>query len=221
MRNLQIVAWYFIMTIRMALAALVILVGLQTPSDHRPSDPFAADTIAVYEGPLVTIWNNLREQLDRDDLAIASCAEKDTNDCTTASRLMHVVDEARQYQGKAVFGHVNRSINLVIKPALGSWAGALETLKLGSGDCKGYSIAKYVALLKAGVSPTRIRLLIVHDRLHHEDHMLLGAFDDGHWFLLDNRTMVLLEDTDRDAYAPMFVLDDTGVRRYVTPVPGS
>jgi hypothetical protein len=52
---------------------------------------------------------------------------------------------ARQYEGKAVLGHLNRSINLMIKAAPGSGTGPLEAITMKNGDCKSYSIAKYAA----------------------------------------------------------------------------
>lgn len=128
---------------------------------------------------------------------------------------MDVVDDARQYRGRALIGHLNRSVNLMIKPSAGDWTSALDILKLGSGDCKDYSIAKYAALLRAGISATRIRLVIVHNIARKEDHMVVGVYDDGQWLLLDNLTMTLVKDGDRKGYVPLYVLDETGVRRYI------
>ena len=134
---------------------------------------------------------------------------------------MDAVDDARQYQGKAMIGRLNRSINLMIKPSAGSWKSALDILKSDSGDCKNYSITKYAALLRAGISPANIRVIIVHNNAGKEDHMVVSVYDDGHWLLLDNLTMMLVNDTDKKAYVPMYVLDETGVRRYVPSIPSS
>jgi hypothetical protein len=45
--------------------------------------------------------------------------------------------------GEALLGHLNRSINLMIKAAPGDWTGPLEAITMRNGDCKSYSIAKY------------------------------------------------------------------------------
>jgi hypothetical protein len=51
--------------------------------------------------------------------------------------------------------------------------------------------------------------------------MVVSVYDDGQWLLLDNLTMRLVKDTDRKSYVPMYVLDETGVRRYISWVRGS
>ena len=88
-------------------------------------------------------------------------------------------------------------------------------LSFADGDCKDYSIAKFFALREAGVSPERLRLVIVHNRRRSEDHMVVAVFDEDAWFILDNATMILATDSeDATRYIPLFLLDDAGVRRY-------
>ena len=117
-------------------------------------------------------------------------------------------------EGKAVLGHLNRSINLAIKPVPGHWTDALEPMKLGNGDCKAYSIAKYVGALQAGVPPDHVRGVIVHNKRQHEDHMITAVYEDDQWFILDNLTMLLLRDWETRDYEPLAVLDHRGVRHY-------
>ena len=202
------------------LAALIsVLISLAgtgaAVATDRPGAPFGGNTVTEFPDPLVKSWHWLREQIRLDDLIVSTCIGNETDDCIAAKKLTDVVDDARQYQGRAMIGHINRSINLMIRPAAGHWMSALDVLKLGSGDCKDYSVAKYTALLRAGISPDRIRLVIVHNNPRRENHMVVSVYDDGHWLLLDNLTMLLVEDTDRKGYLPMFELDETGVRRYI------
>src|SRR5271169_4358819 len=121
-------------------AALMTLastsIGAALPND-RPGDPFGETTVREFAPePLAKIWHILREQIQLDDLIVSSCADTETDECVAARKLTDVVDDARQYQGRAIIGHINRSINLMIKPSPGGWTSALDTLKLGSGDCK-------------------------------------------------------------------------------------
>jgi predicted transglutaminase-like cysteine proteinase len=51
--------------------------------------------------------------------------------------------------GQALIAHINRAINLLIRPAPGAWVGALEVLTFADGDCKDYSIAKFFTLHEA------------------------------------------------------------------------
>ena len=189
---------------------LAFVVGFAGPTyADEPNDPFGKNTIEVNEGSLETIWKSVRQQLLNERLQIAFCIE-----CPEVAELRSIVKEARQNEGKALLGHLNRSINLMIKLKSGDWVGALEAMQSRSGDCKSYSIAKYVAALEAGIPSSRIRLVIVHNRRRHQDHMVAAIYDKEQWLILDNLTMLVLRDSEKTDYEPMFVLDDTGVRRY-------
>jgi predicted transglutaminase-like cysteine proteinase len=102
-----------------------------------------------------------RAQLVADTEAIAGCLADRVPDCAAAATLLDIVTEAKRYQGKALIAHINRAINLLIRPTPGAWVGALEVLRFADGDCKDYSIAKFFALHEAGVPPERVRLVIV------------------------------------------------------------
>ncbi len=157
----------------------------------------------------------MRAQLSADDEGVAACLADGVPDCSAAAKLLDIVTEAKGYQGKALFAHINRAINLLIRPAPGAWVGALEILRFADGDCKDYSIAKYFALRELGLAPNRVELLIVRNRRRPEDHMVVAAYDEESWFILDNATMAVLTDIEDAAlYAPLFVLDEAGVRRY-------
>src|SRR5271166_1313007 len=145
-----------------------------------------------------------------------SCIEFSNTPCPEVSTLIKIVEEARQNQGKALLGHINRSINLLIKAAPGDWTGPLEAITMRNGDCKSYSIAKYAAVRAAGISPDHVRLVIVHNKRNNEDHMVAAVYQDGEWLILDNLTNLLLRDLEKRDYEPTAVLDYTGVRRYLS-----
>ena len=85
-----------------------------------------------------------------------------------------------------------------------------------TGDCKSYSLAKYAAAQEVGISRDQVRLVIVHQRAHGEDHMVVAVHQDGEWFILDNLTNVLRRDWEKADYEPLAVLDYKGVRRYLS-----
>ncbi len=207
----------------MRLALLVVLfgfaAGLAVPTypEGRPSDPFGGATLEAAElNPgLAETWRVLREQLYLDNLRISACVEFSKVACPPVSKLLEVVEEARQQQGKALLGHLNRSINLTIHPVPGDWTTALDAFERGMGDCKVYSVAKYVALLWAGIPIERLRLVIVYNRHRSVEHMIVTVYQDHDWLILDNLTMALVKDIEQKNYEPMFVLDDMGVRSYI------
>src|SRR5438067_221299 len=122
---------------------------------------------------------------------------------------------------RALHGEMNREINIAIRPmrdldqygVLDVWTSPLATLAAGAADCEDYAIAKYVALRETGVDERDLRLLVVRDTKLGEEHAVVAARLDGHWLVLDNRRLVLLEDMQLAQYVPMFEIDGGGVKR--------
>ena len=99
----------------------------------------------------------------------------------------------------------------MIKAAPGDWTGPLDAIKMKNGDCKSYSIAKYAAVRATGFSPDHVRAVIVHNRRHNEDHMVVAVFQTEQWLILDNLTNVILLDSEKRDYEPTAILDYMGV----------
>ena len=207
------------MRIAVFITVVAVVVGFATTisADDRPSDPFGNHTTGLNnKSQLFAIWESLRDQVVLDKAHFHACIEASNESCPEVSTLMKIVDEARQNQGKALLGHLNRSINLLIKAAPGNWTGPLEAITMKNGDCKAYSIAKYAAARAAGISPDLVRLVIVHSRQHNWDHMVAAVHQDEEWLILDNLTNLLLRDSEKTDYEPTAILDYTGVRRYLS-----
>jgi predicted transglutaminase-like cysteine proteinase len=144
-----------------------------------------------------------------------------------ALQFLAIVDTARAREGRARLGEINRAINLAIRPMsdlaqygeIDVWSSPLVTFTHGAGDCEDYAIAKFVALRQAGIAPEDLRIVIMRDTIRGEDHAVAAARLDGHWLMLDNRRMAMVEDGDVRNYRPLFVIDQSGVMRYVdTPL---
>ena len=207
------------MPIAVLATAVAIIVGFAASAcaDDRPSDPFGSNTFELNsDAPLFPIWEFLRSEMVLDNLEARFCLNSSGIPCPGVSTLVKIVEEARQNQGKALLGHLNRSINLLIKAAPGEWTGPLEAIAMANGDCKSYSIAKYAAARMAGISPGHVRLVIVHNQRRSEDHMVAVVHQDGEWVILDNLTNLLLRDSDQKDYEPTAVMDYIGVRSYLS-----
>jgi hypothetical protein len=59
-----------------------------------------------------------------------------------------------------------------------------------------------------------LRIVIMRDTIHGEDHAVAAARLDGHWLTLDNRRMAMVEDADVRNYRPLFVIDQHGIMQY-------
>jgi predicted transglutaminase-like cysteine proteinase len=188
------------------------------------AEPFGLDAVAVTRGGVFDKWNGVVAEIRTEREVLARCREV-TLVCPPAARkFLAIVAEGREHQGRARIGLVNRAINLAIQPmsdlaqwgVADRWSAPLATLTTGRGDCEDYAIAKYVALQEAGVADDDLRLVIVHDLAIGQDHALVTARLDGKWMVLDNRRLVLLEDTDVPGVLPLFALDQGGVKEFAT-----
>jgi len=191
---------------------------LSVPSnaDDRPSDPFGNHTAELNEDvPMAKMWDLLRYKMVIEKDYFRKCQDT-KGDCPSIPELVQRLDEVRHYQGKALLGHLNMSVNLMIKPAPSNWTTPLEAITMRHGDCKAYSMAKYAGAQELGVPADHVRLVIVHIPRRSEDHMITAVYLEGEWFLLDNLTNFLVTDSERTDYEPLAVLDYRGARRYLS-----
>jgi predicted transglutaminase-like cysteine proteinase len=191
---------------------------------RKSAEPFGVFAFRLSGGGLWEKWLGVERKLDDERVQLALC-DGDRERCVSpaALQLLAIVDNARAREGRARLGEINRAINLAIRPmsdlaqhgAIDVWSPPLVTFTSGAGDCEDYAIAKFVALRLAGVSPDDLRVVIMHDTIRDEDHAVAAARLDGHWLMLDNRRMAMVEDADVRNYRPLFVIDQYGVIQYV------
>jgi predicted transglutaminase-like cysteine proteinase len=193
----------------------------------RSSEPFGLSAMALADGSLHGKWLGLQRRLDDDMVQLALC-EGDREGCVSpaALKLLAIVDTARERNGRAKPGEINRAINLSIRAVSDEaqygetdvWASPLATFDRGAGDCEDYAIAKFAALRLAGIAADDLRIVIMRDTVRGEDHAVAAIRLDGRWLTLDNRRMAMIEDADIRNYRPTFVMDRDGIRRYA-PAP--
>jgi predicted transglutaminase-like cysteine proteinase len=220
--------------------AVVALYGSQTAAYPFPSaisqtksavsEPFGAMALTADEGELSRKWRTVQQQIMIEAQILTLC-RSDPATCRSGApaRFLAIVAAGQVRSGRTRLGEINRAINLAIRSmsdiaqygVADRWNSPLLTLAAGAGDCEDYAIAKYVALREAGSAKEDVRLLIVHDNKLRQDHAVVAARLDGHWLLLDNRRMVMVEDTEARQYQPLFEIDDQGVRTLIVPTPGS
>jgi predicted transglutaminase-like cysteine proteinase len=190
---------------------------------RKSAEPFGLFASRLSGGGLREKWLGIERKLDDERVQLALC-DGDRGRCVSpaALKFLAIVDNARIREGRARLGEVNRAINLAIRPLsdmaqhgqIDVWSSPLDTFATGAGDCEDYAIAKFVALRMAGVSPDDLRIVVMRDTVHGEDHAVAMARLDDRWLTLDNRRMAMVEDTDLRNYRPLFVIDDRGVMKY-------
>ncbi|MCK1712829.1 MULTISPECIES: transglutaminase-like cysteine peptidase [unclassified Bradyrhizobium] len=187
---------------------------------RKSAEPFGVFAFAISTGSLQRKWFALKEKLDGDMVQLALC-DGDRDNCASpaALKLLAIVDQARTRDGRARLGETNRAINLAIRAASDGaddvWNSPLATFQRGAGDCEDYAVAKLAALRLAGVAAEDLRIVVVRDTRAGEEHAVAAAKLDGHWLMLDNRRMAMVEDDDARSYRPLFVLYRSAVMKYV------
>ena len=195
---------------------------------EKSAEPFGLFASPLSEGGLREKWLDVERRLDDERVQLALC-DGDRERCVSpaALRFLAIVDNAKALEGRARLGEINRAINLAIRPmsdlaqygAIDVWSSPLVTFATGAGDCEDYAIAKFVALRHAGISPDDLRIVIMRDTIGGEDHAVAAARLDGHWLMLDNRRMAMIDDAHVSNTLPTFVIDQYRVMQYVdTPL---
>jgi predicted transglutaminase-like cysteine proteinase len=186
--------------------------------------PFGLATSPVSAGNVYDKWSALKRKLDDERVQLALC-DGDRGDCVSEAALqfLTIVDSGRAREGRARLGEINRAVNLAIRATsdlaeygeIDVWSSPLATFTHRAGDCEDYAIAKFVALRQAGVPASDLRIIIMRDIFHGEDHAVTAARLDGHWLMLDNRRMAMVEDSNVRNFRPLFEMDENGLRKYV------
>jgi predicted transglutaminase-like cysteine proteinase len=184
---------------------------------HQSSEaePFGLPTTTMSAGPFVTMWTIMQSDIRADREVLMRCHEG--AECSAAAQnFLAIIADGRKHTGRARIGVVNRSINLTIHPVSENyWITPLETFAMSRGDCKQYAIAKYAALIEAGISENDVRLVIVRDLVNNANHAVVAARLNGDWIVVDNRSMALTQDIEMRGVIPLLVFDRDGVKQFV------
>ena len=200
------------------------LASLPPPSAQQPPsrEPFDELAVPVASGDVPDRWHLIQTEIAADVSVLDRCLAG--QECPAAARaFLDIVAQGRGRNGVARIGQINQAVNLAVVPTSDMrqwgvsdhWSSPLETLTLRRGDCEDYAIAKYVALIEAGVAKEDVRIIIVHDRFPQEDHAVVAARVAGAWLILDNRSHALIPPGKLRGATPLFVLDDSGARIFV------
>lgn len=191
------------------------------------AEPFGLATMPWFAGDIITKWAGVQAEIRTERDVLARCRDN-ADDCPPAAqKFLAIVASGQVQRGRARIGAINRAVNLAIRPmsdlkqwgVADRWSPPLETFATGYGDCEDYAIAKFVALIEAGVAPEDVRLVVVRDLAVRDGHAVAAVRIDGNWVVLDNRWLALVDDDAMQRMVPLFVLDGSGVRAYLRTPP--
>ena len=196
------------------------------PPTEAPAaaEPFGLAAVPVVSGQILTKWSGVEADIRSDNEVLDRCRANEEQCPAAARNFLAIIAEGRAQSGRARIGVINRAINFAIRPMSDlaqwgvpdRWSSPLETFSTGRGDCEDYAIAKYVALMQAGIAAEDLRLVIVHDLAVGENHAVVAVRFDDEWFVLDNRWLTLVADVEVPRTVPLFVLDHDGVKEFAS-----
>jgi predicted transglutaminase-like cysteine proteinase len=198
----------------------LLLLGLTAQAEFN--EPFDRLTVAAPEGQLSANWRTLQSTMQSEQVIIARCRAKPQS-CTSPAALqfISIVKEGAEHHGLAQIGRINRAVNSAIRPAnsgvITTWTSPLAALATGIGDCKQYAVLKYAALGDAGIAPDDLRVIIVTTRSQPGTHAVVAVRHAARWYILDSRTLAVVESRQLIDYQPRFALDYRGVRQFIVP----
>lgn len=190
---------------------------------EQAAEPFGDVAPEFIDGPVADKWRGVQHAVAAEAVLLDLCrATPVLCPAPAALEFLAIVDQAARQNGPTRAGEINRAVNLDVRPAADLdrfqvedvWSSPIATLSAGAGDCEDYAIAKYVALRAAGFATDDLRLVILRDPAHGEDHAVATVRIEGRWRVLDNRRLVMRDDGAFSRWRPLFVLSEDGVRRY-------
>ena len=193
--------------------------------DVSPStEPFDLPVTTARPGDVSAKWTDLQFRILADERTIAACRSGKAHCSQAARRFLSIIELGGQRKGRARLGWVNRAVNLSVRPMsdwaqygyADYWASPLQTLRSEAGDCEDYAIVKYVALRHLGIRSRNLRLVIVQENRQKAEHAVVAVRYEQQWLILDNRTMMMSDARQTRYYSPMFVMDKTGVKSFLT-----
>ncbi len=188
------------------------------------SEPFGLSLFRAPEGEVSIKWRTIRDKIKLEAEDIGHC-RADSESCSLeVAHFVALTDKARFMGGQARIQIINSALNDAIRyqsdlahhGVVDLWSTPIETLKDGTGDCEDYAIAKYVALLQAGLSAEDLKVLLVRDTTSNEDHAVLTVRQDGLWLVLDNRWSEIIEASAMQCLTPVFALDQGGIQLFAS-----
>jgi predicted transglutaminase-like cysteine proteinase len=188
------------------------------------TEPFDLPVKTARPGDVSAKWTDLQFRILADEQTLAACRSGKAHCSQAVRRFLSIIEIGRQHQGRARLGWVNRAVNLSVRPMsdwaqygyADYWASPLQTLRSEAGDCEDYAILKYFALHELGIRSRNLRLVIVQDNQQKAEHAVVAVRYDQQWLILDNRTMMMTDTGQNRYYSPLFVMDNTGVRTFLT-----
>jgi predicted transglutaminase-like cysteine proteinase len=184
---------------------------------------FGSIAIPIRNFPVSTRWQRVERQIEACSVA---------GFCGRADGLLQRI--AAKTAGETLAekaGTVNSMVNNAIRYRSDTelygkgdyWAGPIETLARASGDCEDIAILKMTALLRVGLPPKSLSLVVLRDNQRSVFHAVLAVATRSGNLILDNTRANVVMDADLPWYQPLYSFSEArawlhGIRGRKGPV---
>lgn len=162
-------------------------------------------------------WSGMMSRYtDQKEIPDSECGKKRFHPCVIKSwRQLIASNEGKtlREQLHAINGWANKHPYIVDELNWGLedyWETPYEFMSV-NGDCEDYAIAKYYSLRALGISPDKLRIIIVQDfNLGGIIHAILGVYDDDDELLiLDNQIKQIMPAMSIYHYRPIYGVNES------------
>jgi predicted transglutaminase-like cysteine proteinase len=162
-----------------------------------------------------TKWTGMMERRDREiRLPDSDCGKTRFHPCSVA-QWREMLDDIESKPLRQKLEYINNwsnehpyiedSINWGMEDF---WETPYQFMAI-SGDCEDYAISKYYSLRASGVSPDKLRIIIVQDlNLGGIIHAILGVYDGGDLYILDNQIKQVTPALKIFHYRPVYGINE-------------
>jgi predicted transglutaminase-like cysteine proteinase len=212
----------FALTGAAALLASCSSVGT-IPSGQSSGELFAA-RVAISStdlGPFQR-WHDVNARYEAERSQTANCSADDRQGCPGGwwakfiAGLQALPPRERVTEANAALNQIPYVPAETNWGNAGYWEAPYEFLSRG-GQCQDYAIAKYHALIEAGIPETQLRFVVVRDTARGLDHAVTVATVDGESLVLDNQAADAEPVSQVHRYAPYYALNSQGWSAYLPP----
>ncbi|TIQ38095.1 MAG: transglutaminase [Mesorhizobium sp.] len=165
---------------------------------------FGSVALSMHNFPVAARWAPVYK-------AIVDCTAGSLCDRENAA-FGEIIDIAGSKGFRDKLAFVNSSINRLIAyrkdsavyGKLDYWAKPSEILEHRAGDCEDFAILKMAALLRAGIPPQSMSLVVLQDRRRKFFHAVLSVSTGSGTFILDSLSNNVAMDRDLPDYVPLY-----------------
>lgn len=176
--------------------AISSAIAFTSRSDQAVPTLFGTQGVRIKQTPYNARWQH----------AVQPVTHPKAAEIITFARSLPTEVQRLAYVQKAVFEAISYKEDRHLYGVEDYWATPNETLQRMAGDCEGVAILKLALLQRLGISPNNMFLTVGYDLALRSGHAVLAVRSGAHFYVLDQTTAMLTQDTRLVDFRPVVTL---------------